>query len=105
MDFIDSCDEPILLTAESASRREILLELLKGKVGTRLVKDFDEFLTNPPISKVGITIATIDEGLHIKQAFCVISEAQILVGKCYTLAVKNTWAKSSGFGKISQRVK
>lgn len=77
LDFIDSCDEPILLTAESASRREILLELLKGKVGTRLVKDFDEFLANPPTTNIAITIANIDEGLHIKQAFCVISEAQI----------------------------
>lgn len=76
VDFVNTCREPILLVAESASRRAIIVELLKNKIATVLVDSFDEFIAKPT-SSVALTIAPIEEGLYIEHAFCVLSETQI----------------------------
>lgn len=78
--FIKNCQEPILLVAESASRREILLELLKGKIDVAVVSDFEAFVANLSAyhsNKVALTVAPIERGLHLARYFCVISETQI----------------------------
>lgn len=79
LDFMDSCAEPILLVAESAGRREIILELLAGKKAVQLFDNFADFLNHKQSlgTAVGLTVAPIERGLHIQGAFCVISEAQI----------------------------
>ncbi|MBE9587843.1 MULTISPECIES: transcription-repair coupling factor [Moraxella] len=98
LDFVGACDEPILLVCESAGRREIILELLKGKLDSDTVADFGEFLANldkfnpnktvrpEPVEgygfgKIALTVAPIERGLWLKneqnQGFCVISETQI----------------------------
>lgn len=77
--FVQACQEPILLVAESASRRETLLDLLKAKMTIEMVQDFQTFYANLSDyqHKVALTVAPIERGLHIEQCFCVISEAQI----------------------------
>lgn len=100
LDFIRVCDEPILLVCESAGRREIILELLKGKLDGNTVADFDEFLANldeykvtpnnatlpkpskeADLDKIALTIAPMERGLWLKseknQGICIISETQI----------------------------
>jgi len=100
LDFVRVCDEPILLVCESAGRREIILELLKGKLDGNTVADFDEFLANldeykvtpnnatlpkpskeADLDKIVLTIAPMERGLWLKseknQGICIISETQI----------------------------
>lgn len=100
LDFVRVCDEPILLVCESAGRREIILELLKGKLDGNTVADFDEFLANldeykvtpnnatlpkpskeADLDKIALTIAPMERGLWLKseknQGICIISETQI----------------------------
>lgn len=83
LSFAKACDEPILLVCESAGRREIILELLKGKLDGDTVADFDEFLANLNkfSQKIALTVAPIERGVWLKneqnQGFCVISETQI----------------------------
>lgn len=104
-EFMATCREPILLVAESAGRREVLLDLL-GSLSVQLFADFEQFFdqidlslvksakndknqtkpnkahlnqvntkNQPPI--IGLTVAPIERGLHIADQFCLISEAQI----------------------------
>ncbi len=82
LEFIKSSTVPVLLVAESAGRREIILELLKGKITTELVSDFQEFLTKKHQfdgSKIAISVAGIERGLWLDtpDGFVVISETQI----------------------------
>ncbi|WFF37710.1 transcription-repair coupling factor [Moraxella nasibovis] len=86
--FVAACDEPVLLACESAGRREIILELLKGKLNCLTVATFDEFLQKLPMlsgtpdasgGQIAITTAPIEQGLWAvgEGGFCVISEMQI----------------------------
>ena len=81
--FVQKTVEPILLVAESAGRREILLELLKGKLSVIIMVDFREFLQRKNDlgqSTLAITVAPIEQGLWVQSVsggFCVISETQI----------------------------
>ncbi len=82
LEFIEQTPQPMLLLAESAGRREIILELLKGKIATKVVADFDEFLSNQAsfvTDGIAISVAPIERGLWVdgKGGFCVISETQI----------------------------
>ncbi|WP_112743782.1 transcription-repair coupling factor [Moraxella ovis] len=118
LDFVGACDEPILLVCESAGRREIILELLKGKLDSDTVADFDEFLANldkfspnktvrPELAqgyefgKIALTVAPIERGLWLKneqnQGFCVISETQIFGRVVATTKRKRQNALSQAF--------
>lgn len=83
LEFIDGASVPILLVAESAGRREIILELLKNKLQITLLESFDVFtarLGEFGGRKVALTVAPIERGLWLQggdAGFCVISEAQI----------------------------
>lgn len=103
LDFVGVCDEPILLVCESAGRREIILELLKGKLDSDTVADFDEFLANLDkfTQKIALTVAPIERGLWLKnkqnQGFCVISETQIFGRVVATTKRKRQNALSQAF--------
>ncbi|WP_115341104.1 transcription-repair coupling factor [Moraxella caprae] len=103
LDFVGACDEPILLVCESAGRREIILELLKGKLDSDTVADFDEFLANLDkfTQKIALTVAPIERGLWLKnkqnQGFCVISETQIFGRVVATTKRKRQNALSQAF--------
>ncbi|UYZ67480.1 transcription-repair coupling factor [Moraxella bovis] len=103
LDFVGACDEPILLVCESAGRREIILELLKGKLDSDTVADFDEFLANLDkfTHKIALTVAPIERGLWLKnkqnQGFCVISETQIFGRVVATTKRKRQNALSQAF--------
>lgn len=103
LDFVGACDEPILLVCESAGRREIILELLKGKIDSDTVADFDEFLANLDKfnQKIALTVAPIERGLWLKnkqnQGFCVISETQIFGRVVATAKRKRQNALSQAF--------
>ncbi|MBE9590280.1 transcription-repair coupling factor [Moraxella sp. K127] len=118
LDFVGACDEPILLVCESAGRREIILELLKGKLDSDTVADFGEFLANldkfnpnktvrpEPVEgygfgKIALTVAPIERGLWLKneqnQGFCVISETQIFGRVVATTKRKRQNALSQAF--------
>lgn len=84
LDFVANCHESVLLACESAGRREIILELLKGKLVCQQVADFAEFVDNlsdfaDKTDKIALTVAPIERGLWLmgEGGFCVISEAQI----------------------------
>lgn len=82
LEFIKSTPLPVLLVAESAGRREIILELLKGKIKTELVDNFVDFLHKRQQfddSKIAISVAPIERGLWLDtpNGFVVISETQI----------------------------
>lgn len=103
LDFVGACDEPILLVCESAGRREIILELLKDKLDSDTVADFDEFLANLDkfTQKIALTVAPIERGLWLKnkqnQGFCVISETQIFGRVIATTKRKRQNALSQAF--------
>ncbi|MCP3897616.1 transcription-repair coupling factor, partial [Moraxella sp.] len=103
LDFVGACDEPILLVCESAGRREIILELLKGKLDSDTVADFGEFLANLDkfTQKIALTVAPIERGLWLKneqgQGFCVISETQIFGRVVATTKRKRQNALSQAF--------
>jgi len=71
----------ILICAESAGRREALLELFKTiSLTPVLVDDWGQFLTSKP--QLALTIAPLDHGLWLKDAnLILICEAQLFGGK------------------------
>lgn len=76
--FIKTFDGNILLTAESAGQREMLLELLNG-FGIRPVvkKSWQEFSNNP--EKLCLTVAPFSDGvLFNAQATAIVTDQQIL---------------------------
>ncbi|STY87023.1 Transcription-repair-coupling factor [Moraxella ovis] len=103
LDFVGACDEPILLVCESAGRREIILELLKGKLDSDTVADFGGFLADLDkfTQKIALTVAPIERGLWLKnkqnQGFCVISETQIFGRVVATTKRKRQNALSQAF--------
>lgn len=75
--FIDQQQPKVLFCAESAGRRETLLELLKQtKINAVVCDDWQSFLTSS--EKCQITVAPLDQGLWLPhQNFVAISEAQL----------------------------
>ena len=81
---------PVLIVAETAGRREILIELFKGKIETKAYDSFRDFLAidhssiahNDPnkhsrLPHVGLTVAPIERGVYVPERLVVISETQL----------------------------
>ncbi|MGP5495046.1 transcription-repair coupling factor [Psychrobacter celer] len=76
---------PVLIVAETAGRREILIELFKGKVDTKAYDSFEAFLAADKVTtfsdnnlpQVGLTVAPIERGVYIPERLVVISETQL----------------------------
>ncbi|MFK7864110.1 MAG: transcription-repair coupling factor [Pseudohongiellaceae bacterium] len=75
--FIDQHQPRVLFCAESAGRRETLLELLKQtEISAAVCEDWQSFLASD--EKCQITVAPLDQGLWLPhQNFVAISEAQL----------------------------
>jgi len=81
---------PVLIVAETAGRREILIELFKGKIKTKAYDSFKDFLATDRSSvdhndtnkhnhlpHVGLTVAPIERGVYVPERLVVISETQL----------------------------
>ncbi|WP_218688973.1 transcription-repair coupling factor [Psychrobacter sp. BF1] len=77
---------PVLIVAETAGRREILIELFKGKIDVTAYATFKEFLaaehssalnTNNQRPHVGLTVAPIERGVYVPERLVIISETQL----------------------------
>ena len=76
---------PVLVVAETAGRREILIELFKGKVDVKAYDSFEDFLSanintminNDKLPQIGLTVAPIERGLYIPNRLVIISETQL----------------------------
>ncbi|MGD8828151.1 MAG: transcription-repair coupling factor, partial [Gammaproteobacteria bacterium] len=75
--FIDSFDGRVLMAAESAGRREYLLELLRGHdLETRQASGWQTFLGDH--QDLAITVAALEEGLLLPDAgLAIIAESQL----------------------------
>ncbi len=80
--FIATTDEPILLIAESAGRREVLVELLQGHLDYRLFASFADFMAQKDSlgQQIGISVAPIDNTLFLEGVCCLLTEA-VLFGR------------------------
>ncbi|WP_434353661.1 transcription-repair coupling factor [Psychrobacter sp. HD31] len=67
---------PILIVAETAGRREILLDLLQDKLDVVVYDNLAEFFESKS-TKVGLTIAPIERGVFIPNQLIIISETQL----------------------------
>ena len=78
-------DTPVLVVAETAGRREILIELFKGKVDVKAYDSFEAFLAadksntndNGCLPHVGLTVAPIERGVYVPERLVLISETQL----------------------------
>ena len=88
LDFLDiqaQTDTPVLIVAETAGRREILIELFKGKIDITAYASFKEFLaadktvvaSNGTRPQVGLTVAPIERGVYVPERLVLISETQL----------------------------
>lgn len=75
---------PVLIVAETAGRREILIELFKGKIDIKAYDSFEAFLAadksknnSNKLPQVGLTIAPIERGVYVPERLVVISETQL----------------------------
>lgn len=76
---------PVLIVAETAGRREILIELFKGKIDIQSYSSFADFLVANKIStinesarpQVGLTVAPIERGVYVPERLVLISETQL----------------------------
>ncbi|MGP5104026.1 transcription-repair coupling factor [Psychrobacter celer] len=76
---------PVLIVAETAGRREVLIELFKGKIDTKAYDSFEAFLAADKVTtlndnnlpQVGLTVAPIERGVYIPERLVVISETQL----------------------------
>lgn len=75
---------PVLIVAETAGRREILIELFKGKIDVKAYDSFEAFLAadksknnSNKLPQVGLTIAPIERGVYVPERLVVISETQL----------------------------
>ncbi|MCI0517431.1 MAG: transcription-repair coupling factor, partial [Woeseiaceae bacterium] len=77
LQFTADFDGRILFTAESAGRREAIIDLLQGRdIGVRRVEDWRSFLDSG--QRVCVTIAPLENGVLLEQAgVAVISEQQL----------------------------
>lgn len=74
--FLDSCQERVLFCAESAGRREALLELLaRIDIKPDVTDSLETFLTTD--ASVSITIYPLEKGLVLPGKFQLISENQL----------------------------
>lgn len=80
-------DAPILIVAETPGRREILLELFKGKIQVQTYDNFAGFLSRNKdlesqrdrsnLPSVGLTVAPIERGVFAPGRLIIISETQL----------------------------
>ena len=77
LQFIDNFDGRILFAAETAGRRETLLELLRDNdILPKVYKNWDEFLTDD--ASLGIAVAPLEQGLILPENnIAVIAEPQL----------------------------
>ena len=76
---------PVLIVAETAGRREILIELFKGKIDIKAYASFKEFLAADKTTdanssdrlQVGLTVAPIERGVYVPERLVMISETQL----------------------------
>lgn len=80
---------PVLIVAETAGRREILVELFKGKIDIKAYDSFEAFLAADKTSTttdftnnntrphVGLTVAPIERGVYVPERLVMISETQL----------------------------
>ncbi len=80
---------PVLIVAETAGRREILIELFKGKIDIQAYASFKTFLAadktiihngtvaNNTRPQVGLTVAPIERGVYVPERLVLISETQL----------------------------
>lgn len=75
---------PVLIVAETAGRREILIELFKGKIDIKAYDNFKDFLAidhknnnHNNLPHVGLTVAPIERGVYVPERLVVISETQL----------------------------
>jgi len=76
-DFIERQQAPVLLCAESAGRREILIELLENAdIAPVGCEHWEDFLAKAPV--LGITTAPLDRGMYAGPGEpCLVCEAQL----------------------------
>jgi len=77
LQFLDNFDGRILFAAETAGRRETLLELLReNDIQPKAYQNWDEFLTDD--EALGITVAPLEHGLVLPEnKIAVIAEPQL----------------------------
>lgn len=77
---------PVLIVAETAGRREILIELFKGKIELQTYANFKDFLAadhtgalnkNNDRPSVSLTVAPIERGVYVPERLVIISETQL----------------------------
>lgn len=76
---------PVLIVSETAGRREILIELFKGKIEIKAYDSFAAFLAadkttglnNKKLPQVGLTVAPIERGVYVPERLVLISETQL----------------------------
>lgn len=88
LDFLEvqiQTGTPVLVVAETAGRREILIELFKGKVDVKAYDSFEAFLAadktqafaDHKLPQVGLTVAPIERGVYVPERLVLISETQL----------------------------
>ena len=78
-------ETPVLIVSETAGRREILIELFKGKIEIKAYDSFAAFLAadkttglnNKKLPQVGLTVAPIERGVYVPERLVLISETQL----------------------------
>lgn len=77
--FVNDNPIPILLVAETAGRREILLDLLKDKLNIKQFAHFADFLQMGAGQSdlVGMTVAPLERGVYVPNRLAIISETQL----------------------------
>ncbi|MEJ6068752.1 transcription-repair coupling factor, partial [Psychrobacter sp. 16-Bac2893] len=76
---------PVLIVSETAGRREILIELFKGKIEIKAYDSFEAFLAADKttglnakkLPQVGLTVAPIERGVYVPERLVLISETQL----------------------------
>ncbi|MGP4951179.1 transcription-repair coupling factor [Psychrobacter sp. T6-1] len=86
LDLQIQTNTPVLIVAETAGRREILIELFKGKIDIKAYDSFADFLAADTLSdtsnkgirpQVGLTVAPIERGVYVPERLVLISETQL----------------------------
>ena len=78
-------ETPVLIVSETAGRREILIELFKGKIEIKAYDSFEAFLAADKttglnakkLPQVGLTVAPIERGVYVPERLVLISETQL----------------------------
>ncbi len=77
LEFVASFDGRVLFTADSAGRRESVLDLLAGRdISTKRVADWQSFTTSG--DRIGVAVAPVEDGVLLpQQHVAIISEHQL----------------------------